>query len=93
MAPLAGVHVTSPDLLPVLAAGQLRRLEPLLHRHESLLNAAAALLGAVRPARPRPHPAPCGGRTGDSQTPVETRNSDRVRVVFFFLHADLDVLR
>lgn len=74
-APLAGVHVTSPDLLPVLAAGQLLRLEPLLHRHESLLNAAAAVLGAVRPAGPRPHPAPCGGREGggDGQTPVQTR--------------------
>lgn len=60
MAPLAGVHVTGPDLLPVLAAGQLRRLEPLLDRHQALLNAAAAVLGAVRPAGPRPHPAPWG---------------------------------
>lgn len=59
--PLAGVHVASPDLLPVLAAGQLGRLKPLLHCHEPLLNAAAALLCAVRPTRPRPHFTPCEG--------------------------------
>lgn len=59
LSPLAGVHVTSPDLLPVLTAGQLGRLEPLLHCHEPLLNAAAALLCAVRPTRPRSHFTPC----------------------------------
>lgn len=58
LSPLAGVHVASPDLLPVLAAGQLGRLKLLLHRHEALLNAAAAVLRAVRPTRPRPHFAP-----------------------------------
>lgn len=63
--PLAGVHVTSPDLLPVLAAGQLGRLKPLLHCHEPLLNAAAALLCAVRPTRPRPHFTPCGGKKSE----------------------------
>lgn len=58
LSPLAGVHVASPDLLPVFAAGQLGRLKLLLHRHEALLNAAAAVLRAVRPTRPRPHFAP-----------------------------------
>lgn len=61
LSPLAGVHITSPDLLPVLAAGQLGRLKPLLHCHEPLLNAAAAQLCAVRPTRPRSHFTPCGG--------------------------------
>lgn len=46
---LAGVHVTGPDLLPVLAAGQLGGLEPLLHRHQPLLNAATARFGTFCP--------------------------------------------
>lgn len=46
---LAGVHVTGPDLLPVLAAGQLGRLKPLLHCHQPLLNASATSFGTFCP--------------------------------------------
>lgn len=55
---LAGVHVTSPDLLPVLAAGQLGRLKPLLYCHEPFLNTSTAQLGTFCPTRPRPHFTP-----------------------------------
>lgn len=46
---LAGVHVTGPDLLPVLAAGQLGGLKPLLHCHQPLLNASATRFGTFCP--------------------------------------------
>lgn len=52
---LAGVHVTGPDLLPVLAAGQLGRLKPLLHRHQPLLNASATSFGTFCPGGPLSH--------------------------------------
>lgn len=57
---LAGVHITSPDLLPVLAAGQLGSLKPLLHCHEPFLNTSTAQLGTFRPTRPRSHFTPWG---------------------------------
>lgn len=55
---LAGVHITCPDLLPVLAAGQLGNLKPQLHCHEPFLNASSTQLGAFCPTWPRPHFAP-----------------------------------
>lgn len=55
---LAGVHITSPDLLPVLAAGQLGSLKPLLHCHEPLLNTSTTQLGTFCPTWPRSHFTP-----------------------------------
>ena len=52
---LTGVHVARPDLLPVLAAGELGAPEPPLCRHQALLDAPATQLGTVRPTGPRPH--------------------------------------
>lgn len=56
---LAWMHVAGAELLPFFTAAELRALEPLLGCHETLLDAPATQLGALRPGRPRLHLTAC----------------------------------